>query len=95
MVGTGDETVIVPLAEFHTTRLDDLARNRRLVLYDPRGRGRSDTVPAAKVSLAHNLADLDAIRAAVGAERVVLIGWSGLGMELLSTPSATPTGSPA
>ena len=81
-VGAGDETVIVPLAEFHGTRLDDLARHRRLVLYDPRGRGRSDTVPAAKVSLAHNLADLDAIRVAVGAERVALIGWSGLGMEL-------------
>ncbi len=81
-VGAGDETVIVPLAEFHGSRLDDLARHRRLVLYDPRGRGRSDTVPAAKVSLAHNLADLDAIRVAVGAERVALIGWSGLGMEL-------------
>ena len=87
-VGAGDETVIVPLAEFHGTRLDDLARHRRLVLYDPRGRGRSDTVSAAKVSLAHNLADLDAIRVAVGAERVALIGWSGLGMELFVYTSA-------
>ena len=52
------------------------------MLYDPRGRGRSDGVPPAKVSLAFNLSDLDAIRAAVGAERVALIGWSGLGMEL-------------
>ena len=82
VVGSGDETVIVPLAEFHGTRLDDLARRRRLVLYDPRGRGRSDTVQAAKVSLEHNLSDLDAIRTAVGAERVALIGWSGLGMEV-------------
>ena len=82
VVGTGDETVIVPLALFHGTSLDSLARNRRLVLYDPRGRGRSDTVPAGKVSLQHNLRDLDAIRTAVGAERVALIGWSGLGMEL-------------
>jgi proline iminopeptidase len=82
VVGTGDETVIAPLALFHTTRLDPLAKGRRLVLYDPRGRGRSDTVPASKVSLAHNLRDLEAIRAAVGAERVALIGWSGLGMEL-------------
>jgi proline iminopeptidase len=82
VVGAGDETVIVPLALYHGTRLDSLARNRRLVLYDPRGRGRSDTVPASRVSLQHNLRDLDAIRAAVGAERVALIGWSGLGMEL-------------
>jgi pimeloyl-ACP methyl ester carboxylesterase len=44
-VGVGDETVIVPLAEFHGIRLDDLARHRRLVLYDPRGRGRSDSRP--------------------------------------------------
>jgi pimeloyl-ACP methyl ester carboxylesterase len=82
VVGTGRETVIAPLALFHTTRLDGLARGRRLVLYDPRGRGRSAGVPPEKVSLDHNLRDLDAIRAAVGAERVALIGWSGLGMEL-------------
>ncbi|HEX6434232.1 MAG TPA: alpha/beta hydrolase, partial [Gemmatimonadales bacterium] len=82
VIGEGPETVIVPLALFHTTRLDRLARHRRLVLYDPRGRGRSDTVPAGKISLEHNLRDLEAIRTAVGAERVALIGWSGLGMEL-------------
>lgn len=82
VVGSGDETVIAPLALYHGTSLDSLARNRRLVLYDPRGRGRSDTVPAHKVSLSHNLRDLDAIRASVGAERAALIGWSGLGMEL-------------
>jgi proline iminopeptidase len=83
VVGSGPETVIVPLAVYFGTRLDDLARggHRRLVLYDPRGRGRSDTVPASKVSLDHNLRDLDAVRSAVGAERVAIIGWSGLGME--------------
>ena len=82
ILGAGHETVIVPLASLHGTSLDALARGRRLVLYDPRGRGRSDTVPPAKVSLDYNLADLDAIRAEVGAERAALIGWSGLGMEL-------------
>jgi pimeloyl-ACP methyl ester carboxylesterase len=82
VVGTGDETVVAPLALFHRNSLDGLARNRRLVLYDPRGRGRSDTVPANKVSLQRNLSDLDVIRTAVGADRVALIGWSGLGMEL-------------
>lgn len=82
VVGTGTETVIAPLALFHGTRLDPLARGRRLVLYDPRGRGRSDSVPPAKVSLDRNLSDLDEVRRAVGADRVALIGWSGLGMEL-------------
>jgi proline iminopeptidase len=82
VVGTGQETVIAPLALFHGSRLNSLARGRRLVLYDPRGRGRSDSAPATKVSLERNLSDLDAIRSAVGAERIALIGWSGLGMEL-------------
>lgn len=82
VVGNGEETVMAPNALFHGTQLDSLARNRRLVLFDTRGRGRSDTVPAAKISLAHNLRDVETIRRAVGAERVALIGWSGMGMEL-------------
>ena len=82
VVGSGPETVIVPLALFHATTLDVLADSYRVVLYDPRGRGRSDTVPVGKVSLGHNVNDLDAVRAEVGADRVSLIGWSGFGMEL-------------
>jgi pimeloyl-ACP methyl ester carboxylesterase len=62
----------------HDTFLDGLGSHYRWL----REMGRSDTVPAAKVSLEHNLQDLDAIRSAVGADRVALIGWSGLGMEL-------------
>lgn len=82
VVGSGPETVLVPNALFHGTRLDSLARNRRLVLFDTRGRGRSDTVSADKVSLSHNLRDVETIRRAVGAERVAIIGWSGMGMEM-------------
>jgi pimeloyl-ACP methyl ester carboxylesterase len=82
VVGRGEETVLVPVAVYHGTRLDPLATGRRVVLYDPRGRGRSDSVPAAKVSLDHQVGDVETIRKAVGAERVALIGWSGLGMEL-------------
>lgn len=82
VVGQGKETVMAPVALYHGTQLDPLAKARRLVLYDPRGRGRSDSVPAMKVSLDHQIRDLETIREAVGAERVALIGWSGLGMEL-------------
>jgi 3-oxoadipate enol-lactonase len=83
VVGSGPETVLVPNALFHGERLDTLATpGRRIVLYDPRGRGRSDSVPAHKVSLSHNLADVETIRQAVGADSVALIGWSGMGMEL-------------
>ena len=83
VVGNGPLTVIVPNALYHAVQLDELATpGRRLVLYDPRGRGRSDSVPAEKVSLAHNLADVDAIRQAVGADSFAVIGWSGMGMEM-------------
>lgn len=82
VVGAGDETVLVPVASLHGTSLDRLARGRRLVLYDNRGRARSDSVPPAKVSLEHLFQDLETVRHAVGAEQVALIGWSGLGMEL-------------
>jgi proline iminopeptidase len=82
VVGDGAETVIAPLASLHSTRLDALAKNRRLVLYDPRGRGRSDRVEPARVSLDHQISDLEAVRAELGAGKVSLIGWSGMGMEL-------------
>ncbi|HET7038420.1 MAG TPA: alpha/beta hydrolase [Gemmatimonadales bacterium] len=81
VVGRGGETVMAPFALFHGTALDRLARGRRVVTYDPRGRGRSDPVPPAKVSLDLLLLDLETVRRAVGAERVALIGWSGAGME--------------
>jgi proline iminopeptidase len=82
VIGDGTETVLVPVAVYHGTRLDQLAKRRRLVLYDPRARGRSDSVPPNKVSLDHQIRDLETIRTTVGAARVALIGWSGLGMEL-------------
>jgi pimeloyl-ACP methyl ester carboxylesterase len=58
-----------------------LAHGRRVVTYDPRGRGRSDSVSPDHVSLSHLLLDLETVRRAVGAEQVALIGWSGAGME--------------
>jgi hypothetical protein len=54
VVGEGKETVLAPVAVYHGTQLDGLATGRRLVLYDPRGRGRSDPVSPAKVSLDHS-----------------------------------------
>lgn len=82
VVGDAEQTVLIPLASFHGQRFDPLARGRRIVLYDPRGRGGSDAVDPSKVSLDHQLSDVESIRTAVGAEQVALLGWSGLGMEL-------------
>ena len=83
VVGDGPRTVIVPNALYHGTRLDTLAAwGWRVVLYDPRGRGRSDSVEAERISLSHNVADVEVIRNAVAVDSAALIGWSGMGMEL-------------
>jgi proline iminopeptidase len=79
-VGSG-EVVIAPFALYHGTALDRLASGRRIVTYDPRGRGKSQPVPPDRVSRDLLLSDLDAVRRAVGAEKIALIGWSGGGME--------------
>lgn len=80
-VGNGDDVVIAPFALYHGVALDRLAAGRRIITYDPRGRGKSQPVSPDKVSRDLLLSDLDAVRRAVGAKRVTLIGWSGGGME--------------
>ena len=81
VAGRGGEVVLAPFALYHGASLDPLADGRRIVTYDPRGRGRSQAVPPDKVSLDLLLSDLDTVRRAIGAEQVSLIGWSGAGME--------------
>jgi pimeloyl-ACP methyl ester carboxylesterase len=83
IAGKGPDVVLAPFALLHVSQLDTLASmKRRIVTYDPRGRGRSATVPPEKVSLDLLLSDLDAVRKAVGAQKVSIIGWSGAGMEM-------------
>lgn len=81
VAGRGKQVVIAPFALYFGDSLDRLAVGRRIVTYDPRGRGASQAVAPERVSLDLLLTDLDTIRRAVGAERVALIGWSGAGME--------------
>ena len=80
-VGTGGPVVVAPFASLHGTQLDQLGRSARVVLFDPRGRGRSDAVTPEQVSLDHLLSDLGAIQDSTGARSIILIGWSGAGME--------------
>jgi proline iminopeptidase len=81
-VGTGGTTIIVPVALYLEEALLPLAAaDRRLVFYDPRARGRSDAGDRARITLDRQIADLDAVRAGLGVDSMVLIGWSGLGME--------------
>lgn len=59
---------------------DELAKRRRVVFYDQRGVGRSDPLKKDQsCTLADQIADLDAVRANLGAERVDLLGhsWGG------------------
>ncbi|HEY1334476.1 MAG TPA: alpha/beta fold hydrolase [Myxococcaceae bacterium] len=56
--------------------LDRLSDGYRLVYYDQRGRGDSARVRPEDVSLASELADLDAVRQAFHLDRVVLLGHS-------------------
>jgi proline iminopeptidase len=84
MVGAGPQAVVVPVGFYLEEALAPLAAtHRRLVFYDPRGRGRSDAVDTSQVSLDHQIRDVESVRRAFGLERIALIGWSGLGMEMV------------
>ncbi|HEX6218902.1 MAG TPA: alpha/beta hydrolase, partial [Sphingomicrobium sp.] len=82
VAGTEGPVVIAPFALYHGSALDRLAKGRRIVTYDPRGRGRSQSVAPDKVSLDLLLSDMETVRRAVGAEQIAIIGWSGAGMEM-------------
>jgi proline iminopeptidase len=62
--------------EYLRPELDVLAAAGRLVYYDQRGRGRSFTGELPEVTIASEVADLDAVRASVGADRAVVLGHS-------------------
>lgn len=80
MVGDGPETVLVGAANYHGASLDGLATpRRRLVLFDVRGRGRTDSVSPEKTGIEEfDAPDLDVLRQVAGAEAVSIIAWSGL-----------------
>ena len=75
--------MIIPVGIYLEEALSPLAsEERRLVFYDPRGRGRSDAVDSVAFSLDHQVADVEAVRRHLGIERVAILGWSGPAMEM-------------
>jgi len=59
---------------------DEIAKRRRVVFYDQRGVGRSASLKKDEsCNLADQIADLDAVRVSVGADRIDLLGhsWGG------------------
>lgn len=79
-VGHGSPLVVVhggPGMGYHYMRaLDALAGDRLVVYYDQRGSGSSPIADPADISFAGAIADLDEVRAALGLERVDLLGHS-------------------
>lgn len=56
---------------------DQLAQSRRVIMYDQRGTGRSVAVkPGTPLTLADQLADMEAVRKSLGTEDVDLLGHS-------------------
>jgi proline iminopeptidase len=91
MVGSGRPVVLVPGALFLERDLARLGRRGTIVFYDMRNRGRSDAVPdSTRISIQHDVRDLDAVRRHVGAERVTLVGWSYLGMMVMRYAAEHP-----
>jgi proline iminopeptidase len=89
-VGRGSDVIVVPVAVWLSPHLDRLAAGRRIIYYDPRGRGRSDTGDLSRVSLDRAIRDLDGLRQALAIDRMTLIGWSGYGMEMAAYALAHP-----
>lgn len=79
-IGAGDSVVLKPNAVQTGDEIERLAKDRRIVLYDARGRGRStqhsDALP---VSVEHDLEDLEALREHLEVDRVSLMGGSYYG----------------
>jgi proline iminopeptidase len=80
MIGDGKDAVIIPSDVGWGTRADGLARGRTVVLYDPRGRGRSDEIKdPSLVGMDYEVRDIEALRGHLALDRVSLVGWSYLG----------------
>jgi proline iminopeptidase len=79
-IGEGPETLVVVRAGDASPEFERLAKGRRVILYDPRGRLGSDPVEPSQVTFENELADLEKFRATMGLEKMLLLGWSHYGM---------------
>jgi pimeloyl-ACP methyl ester carboxylesterase len=90
-IGSGAQTVIVPASLFLYRDLSVLARGRRMIFYDMRGRGRSDRVAdSTHISIQWDVRDLESMRRHFGAEQFVPIGWSYLGLMVMMYAAEHP-----
>ena len=71
--------IVAPMATWWGRQLDRLADERAVLVYDPRGRGRSDPRPETGGSLDDEIEDLERLRRALQLDEISLIGWSYMG----------------
>src|SRR5262249_14959666 len=77
MRGEGSDVLVVPNAAWVEPCLEPLVRHRRVVFYDLRSRGRSDSIDDPKrLGMPADVADVEAVRRHVGADRIALLGHS-------------------
>jgi proline iminopeptidase len=84
--GGGEATLLVPNALYLERDFAALARGRRVAFYDLRHRGRSEPVTDPDLlarGVWHDVEDMEAVRRAVGAERISLLGHSYLGVAVV------------
>jgi proline iminopeptidase len=75
--GTGAKKLVIPNGIYLLDDFQRLADERTLIVYDPRNRGRSDSVPG---DIHRDVDDLEAVRRHFGIERLDLIGHSYMGL---------------
>jgi len=81
--GAGSEVLVAPAALYlEPLLLGDLSVDRRVIFYDPRNRGQSDSADLSSVSLDRQIEDLEELRIELGLERMTLLGWSAYGLEM-------------
>ena len=81
--GSGLDVLVAPVALYLEPHLlDELSDNRRVIFYDLRNRGQSDAADLSSVSIDRQIEDLESLRQALRIEKMALLGWSGLGMEM-------------
>ncbi len=83
-VSDGGDTVVVPLGFYLYDDFKQLARNRTVIFYDMRNRGRSSAVSnGEKITIQDDVEDLEKIRRYFGLEKMNLIGESYLGLMVM------------
>ncbi|MBN1224370.1 MAG: alpha/beta hydrolase [Candidatus Aminicenantes bacterium] len=80
-IGEGSDVIIIPAAAYLEYEFERLAaKDRTLIFYDMRNRGRSCHISnASQISMDNEVSDLECLRQHLGKEKVSLIGWSYLG----------------